>query len=409
MDKTLIDKWGDLEKLFDFSDRHLHDDVRTLALKTTGRNFPFDLTAALNQIECRQRYASKMPLFIANPSFLFPDRQSAEMASHQAVARFHTSLVKPGASVLDMTAGLGADAMAFSEAGCIVTACEMDPLRAAILSHNADVLGLHDFKAVCADSVKWLESQPQVFDTVFIDPARRGDTDKRVYDLRQCQPDILAILPVIMNHSRELIVKASPLLDISKTVEDFMFTTSIRVVCVKGECKEVLVSVATPDTIVDAILFESVNLDTNGSILSRFSYSGFWHGIFVSYAQNDDLVPGAYLYEPDAGIMKLACWGELCSRWRSLRKLDNSSHLFVSNQLIEDFPGRIFKIQSLPDKKALKALKGTGASVVTRNYPVGADKLRKQLGVKEDDNTFIHATRLDGKPVIIKSSRMRQE
>ena len=384
----------------EFVSLHAKDDPRQLLLKCHGKDFGFDVEQAITQIECRKKCDRKLKSFIENPDFLFPNVLAAEQASHEAVAKFHASLLSSGSSVLDMTAGLGIDAMTIASKSS-VTAIELDEWKAKVLDYNSKAEGLKGFSVVNADSVEWLKNHPDCYNVIFIDPARRGADNSRTYNLHDCQPDILGVLPEVLEKCGKLIIKASPLLDITQTLTDIPQAFSIRAVSVDGECKEVLVeATARP---LGPVLAEAVNLSSDGDIIFRFGYMIGASGGEVNFASDSDIKTESYLYEPDASVMKLAPWPELTARFTGLRKLGKSTHLFVSDLLYPDFPGRVTRITGVPDKKSLKGIK---ANVVTRNYPLPPESLRKKFNIKEGKDTFLYGVKAGEKPMLILSERV---
>ncbi|MDE5874926.1 MAG: SAM-dependent methyltransferase, partial [Muribaculaceae bacterium] len=105
-------------------------------------------------------------------------------------------------------------------------------------------------------------------------------------------------------------------------------------------------------------------------------------------------------------VMKLGCWKSLQEKFPGLLKLSANSHLFVSESLIDNFPGRAMRIDKTVNKKDRKSLKGFPVNIVSRNYPISADELRKTLGVKEGDNMFLYASRLGSSPLLILCDRL---
>ena len=393
-----------IEAFYEFIAANLREDPKILRLKTHGKVFGFDTDFAITQIECRKKGGHKLHDFISNPHTLFPSMVAYEQASHESVAKFHASLVTPGTSVIDMTAGLGIDSMAFAKRGCSVTSFETDRQKAEILRHNAKTLGLEKHLSVInADSTVYIKERVEKSDVIFVDPARRSESDSRLYNMHDCAPDVLTIQDHLLSQCDILLIKASPLLDISQTLRDIPSTKRIWAISVEGECKEVLTEVS-PVSSLQAL--EAIDLRHDGSINYRFAYSPATDSPAINYASEADVEAGNYLYEPGPTVMKLTPWGQLQHRYPSLRKLGSSSHLFVSPQLIEDFPGRILRIQSIIDKKSRKALKGSPANVVVRNYPLSADELRKKLCVKEGKDEFIYASRLGDSPIIMKGIRI---
>lgn len=393
------------EDLFAFIQDNRLADTAKLSLSIHGKELPFDPVYAIMQIGCRQRCRKKLANFISNPRFLFPCAISAEQASHEAVALYHASLAAGADVVLDMTAGLGIDAMSISKTSGKVIACEIDKEKADILSHNTEVAGIGNMEIVSENSLSWLRRQNDIFDIIFIDPARRSECNARLYDLHDCQPDIISSLDIIMERCKKLIVKASPLLDISKTLSDIPNTTAIRTVSVNGECKEVLVESVRQQDCKHDILMESINLDNAGNIIHRFSFTGK-EGSPVIYAEDGDIQTGSWLYEPEASLMKLSPWGVIASRFPSMKKLDVSSHLFVSGCLFSDFPGRILQIDRILRREDMGCLKGERANMAVRNYPLKAEELRKKLKLKEGKDRFIIGTRTGGKAVLIDCHRI---
>lgn len=359
-------------------------------------DFPIDF--ALLQIESRRKAQKKIPSFLENEYFLFPDTLSAEQASNEAVARFHASLIKSGSTLLDLTAGLGIDDLTFAMSGIDVTACEINSKKSEALSHNSEILGLSDrIRVFNVDSMRFIETCDERFDVVFADPARRSSTGKRLHALSDCQPDILAGLDNIMRLSDRILVKSSPLLDLTLIRETVRNLSHIYVVCLKGECKEVLIDIQrnsefTGTTIVDLYM---------GGIISTFECHQSPTDVSPDFAKNCSPIDYTYIYEPNSGVMKTGAWGELCNRFRDIHKADSNTHLFLSNKLFTDFPGRILIIDEIPDKKALKGLKGSKCNVVTRNYPLSAPDLAKKYSLIPGSDRFLYAFRYKGKPICI--------
>lgn len=459
-----------------FVARNLKENPSSLRLKHHGKAENFDVEFAITQIECRQKTKRKLKSFIANENFIFPTQLAAEQASHEAVARYHASLVgeeasaaglgssltEEGVSLLDLTAGLGIDVMSMASHCSHVTACELDEIKAEALIYNRDVLGLKNISVVTGDSTEWLSKNDQHFDLIFIDPARRGEDNARTYNFHDCQPDILKLQEILPSKTSRLLIKASPLLDITQTVKDIHNIRSIRAICVNGECKEVLIEATYPSTYLKStpitesdtirktdniierdptkaaevipesdavkeskIIKEAIDLNDDGTIISKFTYSELLNGQRqdgvtcaqdglasakdgVTYAVEADITPGSYLYEPNAAVMKFAPWSELCQQFDGLKKIAPSSHLFVSKKHHPHFPGRILKIEKKIEKKDRKTLKNLPVNVAVRNYPLSAVELRKQLKVKEGSDLFIYGTRLST-PLLILARKILEK
>lgn len=397
------------ESFFTFIEQHATDDTVALRLKMSGKkdtlDFPLDF--ALIQIEARQKTRRKMPTFVANREFLFPSLLAAEQASNEAVARFHASLTEPGTSLLDITGGLGIDDMTFAMRGIHVTSCEIEDFKCDVLRHNSLVMGTaKNLDVICADSVSYILNSEKYYDVIFADPARRGTTGNRVHALADCEPNIMDCMQDILRRTHRLIVKSSPLLDLTfirNTIEDLKH---IYVICFKGECKEVLIEISGGSHFEGTTV---VDLDMNGFI-SLFDSAP--NHTEISPASNADTkAPDrfSYLYEPNAGIMKTGDWNGLALRFPDLNKADANTHIFLSDTLHLQFPGRIMKIERALDKKSLKALKGEKANVTTRNYPLTAQQLSSKYGITPGTDKFIYAFRHAGKPVILQATSITQD
>ena len=396
------------EKTLNFIQEHAKDDVNALRLKFVGKSqtmdFPIDF--ALLQIEARRKARKKIPSFLENVLFVFPDTLAAEQASNESVARFHASLIDSGSSIIDLTAGLGIDDLTFAKAGINVTACEIIKAKADALRHNSEILGVSDrITVINTDSIEFLSSENRHFDAVFADPARRSSTGKRLHALSDCQPDILRGMDSIMKITERLLIKASPLLDLTLIRDTVEHINHIYLICFKGECKEVLMdikkdSVFTGTTVVD--------MDMDG-VISTFHSKPTTFRNEIDFADRCSPSDYRYLYEPNAGIMKTGDWSELCRRYKGLYKADTNTHLFLSDRLFSDFPGRILIIDSITDKKALRSLKGAKYNVVARNYPLSAQDIAKKHSLIPGGERFLYAFRYKGKPLCLISDLLNNQ
>ena len=393
---------------FKFIEDNKGEDPDKLRLIFSKKKLGFDIDLAINQIACKKKFYSKLNKFIENPHFLFPDILSGEQASHQAVASFNESLFPEKSRILDMTAGLGSDALSFALAGNYVTAIEKNKTKAEMLMANAKAFNLPDFKVINEDSVMYFDTHNSFFDVIFIDPARRDDKERRVYNLHDCSPDVIELQSLLSAHSSQVFIKASPLLDITQTIKDFPLCSAIYIVGVKGECKEVLIELSNIK-LADVIKISAVNLDTNGEIISDFNIkenpnikSKFGEPMPDSYYLNseEDFIDDSFILEPSAMVMKMSPWKDICERFNA-KKFDKSSHLFITNLPPSDFPGRVTKFKSIINKKDRKNLVGFPASVISRNHPLSSEDIRKKFKLSEGDNNFIYASRINGKPLML--------
>lgn len=359
---------------------HYNDDVSKLRLRNhkTGDS---DIDFAILQIECRHRAQRKLSATLRNPRFIFPTSLSAEQCTSDALAEFHTSLIVPGETVLDMTCGLGIDSFHIAGVAKSVTSVEINPDIARAATINARNQYIGNITVINDDCVNFINNDSGRYDTVFIDPARRGSGGKRLYALSDCSPDITSILPVIRAKSNRLIIKASPMLDISKTLAEIPDVTDVYSIGTKHECKELVIVIGfnanTPDITLHAVTLHDDSCD-------MLSYS---------IEQEQNAIPryetpqcGHYLYEPFPAVMKSAPFRLLSEKY-GVGKLHPNTHVYTSSALVKTFPGTIYAIDDIIPFSS-REIKAVAASypqinVATRNFILSADELRKRLKAKD--------------------------
>lgn len=390
-------------------------DTSRLRLMTCGKKMCFDINDAIMQIESRQATAKKLPVFCSNLFSLFPHRLSAEQSTSEIIARYHAELLPDNTHcLLDMTAGLGIDSMAFSEKCEDVTAIERDTHTAEILRHNAAIHEKKNINVINADSVEYLLSNERKWDVIYVDPARRSKSGGRTYDFSDCTPDIISILKILYSRCGKLIIKASPMLDVTRTLKMIPATDEIQVISLKGECKELLISVSLNSKNQD-VKCRAVNINAEGEIEDfTFSYRDHSNTKNVNEIRSvNELDTMKWLYEPNASLMKFAPWSILSSVFPALLKLHPNTHLFVSDSLIPDFPGRIFEIKDYGTLRSevSNALKGEKRCVAIRNFPLSAQSLAKRLKVRNggDDEFVFGVTINPDAHFIITATRYKQK
>ena len=368
------------DDFFKWIELHQNEDVDKLLFKYAGDEV---LKHAILQIDCRKRAYKKLNDTLKCPKFIFPTRLLAEQCTSDILAEFHASLVPPGIHVLDLTSGLGIDAFHFAKKASSVTCCEIDSFSSSILEENAQSLGFKNITVVNGDCCDFLSDTTQGFDCVFIDPARRGDNGKRLYALSDCAPDIVILQPRIMEIAPLLIVKASPLLDVTKTISQLKNVESIYAVGNARECKELLVVCRQGTTAPPCR--RAVTLLGNECISFEFCEQQETAAI-AHYATP---VSGQILLEPYPSTMKAGPFKYLCQRF-NISKLDTNTHLYLSDTVIPDFPGRQYRIiDSVPfNKSGLRKIKNEWSAydVTTRNFPISAPQLVAKLDVRTGDN-----------------------
>lgn len=417
-----------MEEYLEFIKDHEHSDVNALRLRYHGKSMPFSVDDACMQIEMRRKTAGKLPWFLHNPGFRFGTAQSAEQATNQNVALFHAYLIGRNRRVLDMTAGLGVDAMTIALRGNHVTAYELQTERVEALRHNADILGIDELTVMQGDSVRHLQQSEEHYDWIFVDPARRDSGNNRCFLLQDSLPDVVSHQDLLLAHADNVLIKASPLLDITQTLRDFSNVRSIIILSYKNEVKEMLIHLslgsaslspaslgpaspvsssplsfsAEPEgevrslssPLIQAIdLADSSSAFPDGAPTVRFRFiAGCPTQAPISYASSEAIAPGMYLYEAGAAMRKLQCASQICARYTDIKSLAKDSGLFVSENLHADFPGRICTVKAILSAKQLKALKDCRCRIVSSCYPMSAADLRKKFRLKEGEDMTLYAT-----------------
>lgn len=402
----MMDK--NISSLIEFVNNNLNVETSKLLLNSKNRKADFDLNFAICQISSRKKHREKLRSFLLNKYFLFPDKISGEQASHEAVAKFHASLAKQNEKVLDMTAGLGIDAFCFGEKVKSVTTIDIDPNKSAILEHNRKILGLTNLNVICKDSIEYLIGSNIKFDLIFIDPSRRDSNNNRIYNLKDCLPDVVSNQSLMKSKSERILIKASPMIDISQTLRDLNNIKAIMAIGIKGECKEILIEIDSCNH--KSTTIEAINLDKDGQVLSRFATeypSPSENRSIIEYASLKEISKDKFILEPSAMIMKISPWKDICQKFKA-KKLGVSSNLFISSEYPSEFPGRVTAINRIIKKQDWKTLKDLPATAVSKNHPLSSDQLRKSLDLREGDQYFLYATKIEEKPVIILSKAVQK-
>ena len=378
-----------------FIRENLNADVPTLALKKAPVGT--DVSVALRQIEARQLLRKKVPSWSENEDLLFPVHLSIEQCSSEASAKYKATLLH-GQSLADLTGGLGIDTYFISQHFAQTDYVERQVELCNLARHNFEVLKAKvDVRNETAE--EYLNCEPK--DCIFIDPARRDEHGRKTVSISDCTPDVAALQDLLLEKAEIVMVKLSPMLDISKALEEMRHVKEVHVVAVANECKEL-------DLVVQRGFegepqFVCVNLLTAQPEL-RFMQEEERHC-------TSRIADGVshYLYEPNPAVMKAGCFKLLTQRFDVL-KLHKNSNLYTSERLFPDFPGRVFEVEGwAPYNKKVKQalLHDVGqASIAVRNFPLSVAELRKTLKISDGDETYLFATTLKGeRKVIIRTKK----
>ena len=397
----------------DFAWQHRFDDPVRLLLGKAPEGVDMRLVA--QQIEGWQTARHKWPSLAANPRVLYPPRLNREQASSEATAAYKASLVEEGLRVADLTGGMGIDTMALARVAENVDYFEVNPALCDLVRSNAATLGLANITVHNGDSLA-CEAR---YDFALIDPARRDAAGRRVAAFEDCTPDILAAMPRLRQMTSRLMIKASPMVDISQAFAQLPPVAELHIVAVRGECKELLFILDLEGE--DPGRFDG-RMDGAGTERGRSNhllptpevsihcvnlqggYAPFVYRLSEARAATaavaDAAVVPCYLYEPDATIMKAGCHALVASRF-GLAMLSHNSHIYCSMQRVDGFPGRCFEViaEVPPTRRALaQYLPGWKANIISRNHPLAADALRRQLRLADGGDRYLIATTFGTRP-----------
>lgn len=384
-----------------FIEEHKEDDTRKLALQ--GGKYPqIDMSAAVTQIAGRQIAARKIPSWHQVPGLWYPRHLSMEQCSSEVTARYKASLLK-GDTFADLTGGFGIDCAFISRHFTHADYVERQAELCELAGHNFPLLELKHITVHHQDGVEYLQAMSPV-DCLFLDPARRDGHGGKTVAISDCEPDVSALESLLVDKADRVMVKLSPMLDLSLALRELNTVCEVHIVAVNNECKELLLLLQKCPVSPEI----SVHCEHIASSGERQHYA------FTLAAEKAASCPlasgvGAYLYEPNAAILKAGAY-RLLTQSYPVEKLHVNSHLYTSSSFVPDFPGRRFRVEAVSGfgKKELKGfLEGIDkANITVRNFPLSVAELRKRLKLKEGGEDYIFATTLaDEQKVLVRGRR----
>lgn len=419
----------------EFIKKHLNDDVNKLALS----KFPeeIDKQFVIRQIQARQVLSKKLPSWAENDELIFPKKLSLEQCSSELTAKYKTSLstnphkmTRKGFSedscdladekkiLVDLTGGMGVDTAFLSDNFDKTFYVEMQEELCDIARHNFKILN-KNIEVINDNAEHFLTTCDEV-DCIYLDPARRDEYGRKMVSLHDCSPDVVELHDILLKKAKKVLVKVSPMLDIEMIKKELTDITEIHVVAVRNECKEILLEIQ-----------KLKNSKTQNLRILATDLRENWNFSFTEEEERDaqwtlaDSV-GKYLYEPGAACMKAGCFKLLSQRF-NIDKLHRNSHLYTSDELVADFPGRIFEVVcAVPfDKKTKKEIASRcqrptangqqldiklKASVAVRNFPLSAEELKKNLGLQDGNDFYIFGTTMKGeKKIVVIAKKLRTQ
>ncbi len=370
----------------EFIQKHKNEDPRALALQ--GKRYPgVDIREAVTQIEGWQATKEKLPTWAETDGIIYPPRISMEQCSSEPTALYKAAIAK-GCRLADLTGGFGIDCSYMSRGFRETTYIERNSILCDIAKENFALLGHGNIKIINGNSEDILPTLPKQ-DWIFIDPARRAFDGRKVVALSDCEPDVTALESLLLEKADKVMVKCSPMLDITAATRQLSSIEAVHIIAVNNECKELLFILGKDygeNTQTECVNIQKGNCSSFTFILEEEANSTatYCNGI------------GKYLYEPNAAIQKGGCHRTLSHKLQ-IDKLHPNSQLYTSDKLVGEFPGRIFEVErvfgfSKADIKQLQNLKK--ANMTVRNFPESVQVLRKKLKLAEGGDEYLFATTL---------------
>jgi 16S rRNA G966 N2-methylase RsmD len=369
-----------------FIRQHESDDLSKLILKTKEAH-GVQIGSIATQIEGRNKAKEKLPSYYNTDGIVYPAAVSMEQSSSEVTAKFKSKIALAKVSnrsfCVDLTGGLGVDSYFLSQVFDEVSYVEPDTELLEIAKHNHLQLGAKNISYHNVAASAFLKSTHSKIDCIYLDPSRRDSHNRKVSSLASCEPKVLELLPSMFQRAQYILLKTSPLLDITEAIKQLGKVSQVSIVSVANECKEVLFLLDTTFKAEPAI--EAINL-TKGAMSSfRFTFSEE-RGYQISFSE-----PLEFIYEPNASLLKAGAFKSIAARF-GLEKIHPSTHLYTSKHLVADFPGRTFKVVDLvkADPKILKQhFPESNANIFTRNYPLSPQELKAKTRLRDGGVKFL--------------------
>jgi 16S rRNA G966 N2-methylase RsmD len=379
----------------EFINRNLNTDVHRIALSKS--HFPNVSAQELaEQISSKKKCEKKLPTWFNTQFIYYPPLLSVEQSSSETTASYKQALIK-GDSVVDLTGGFGVDSYYFAKKAESVIHCEINAALSDIAKHNASVLNAVNISFLPVDGLEYVRNVKEQFGTLYIDPARRSNSGK-VFLLKDCTPNVVEHLDMLLSKTERIIIKTSPLLDISAGIKELKHVSEVQIISTRNECKELLFILDKDYSGPIKICSVAINTTTKQ----------------VAFAETDeepailvDQELDQYLYEPDVALLKSGKFNAIANHF-GLRKLHLQSQLYTAATFNKEFPGRIFQIDDLVSISKLKKQKDLVGNVITRNYPEKPEQLIKQFKIKSSEENFLIFTKVNAIGYILLKTRILQ-
>lgn len=381
------------DDVWTFIEENQGQDSNNLALKLAKQNND-QKNFIIQQIIGKQKAKQKFPFLLKQAKFLYPSKRAIEQASSAITAEYKSKQLK-GKRIADLSGGMGIDSYFFAQEFETVHYVEQNRELFETTKHNFQLQGVQNVSCYHSKAENFLQAQDATYDWLYIDPDRRKH-DQRLHNLEDCEPQVLNLLPHLFKKSDSLVLKLSPLVDLKQLLLQLPQCYELQIIAVKNECKEVLALINKAHQ--GEAKIKAIDLAEPDRINYSFSF------LEEEIALIDYHQPLNYLYEPNAAVLKAGAFKKIAKDYE-LFKLAQHTHLYTAEKLVNDFPGRVIKIDwwGKPQKG-----KCTSANVVKRNFPLSTAQIRKKYKIKESLNTFCYACSLnDDRHIFVKGELVR--
>ena len=380
----------------EFINNNLNSDTTPLLFKKSP--FPnVDIKELVEQIEAKKKCKDKLPTWFNTKNIYFPNKLNIEQTSSEVTGEYKSELIN-GKTLLDITGGFGVDTYYFSKHFNEVIHCEMNKELSLIAKINFKTLNANTIETVPKDGIDFLKESNKNIDWIYVDPSRRHESKGKVFLLEDCLPNIPKHLDFLFQKANKIMIKTSPLLDISNGINSLKYVREIHCIAVNNEVKELLWLLEKDYS--DVIIIKTINITK--SFNQVFSFTQEEENQFqANYSE-----PESYLYEPNAALLKAGAFNTIAKKLE-LNKLHPNSHLYTSKTLKNNFPGRVFSIQSIIpySRKTLKKLIHTKANITTRNFPESVDTIRKKHHITDGGECYLFFTTTKSGKIIIEGKK----
>ncbi len=371
--------------IYAFINANLKTDLHSLLLKKSP--FPeVSMQEIVQQIKGRKVAEKKFPFFLKE-GIVFPPGLNMEQSSSQITAIYKAKNLH-GKTFLDLTSGFGIDAFFMSENFEEVTLVEQNAELLEMVRYNWKMFG-KPATFISKNALDFLQENTQIYDVVYLDPARRDAQRNKVFLLEDLSPNLLEIQDILRKSARKIIIKLSPLIDVSYLLSVLKEVYRIEIIAVKNEVKEVVVYIH-PDSKPEKVSCSCVNLESEEPV---FEFD--WNQ--ESEAQAAYSVPLSFLYLPNNAVLKSGAFHLIAKRF-GLKKLHPNTHLYTSDRQINDFPGRVLEVETV-DASAIK--KKEQFNIISKNHPLKPEEIKKKFQLKDGGIRYLIFTRsLQGKHIL---------